>query len=244
MSLVALLALQQSARGEVVPSGIALHLIAVTKGGRTWSPKGGPAPDRDYLKHLSFGVRDLMFVVEYDRPSGRDFGRIAMQFPGGIVWATGTDTIDFTVRDTKKGHRWYAIGTAGPAPSSAYSDLRVGYAFGHWRTADKFLVRNGKLLSHRGIATISGLSASKSPYRSEADVHFRVGIPKSLTTKAVRVIAYDGRGHLLESHGSATLTPSGGTDYFFAGPFRTLARIEVQTQPYVWTTFRNVKIKP
>ncbi|MFI5386341.1 MAG: hypothetical protein ACHQ50_09495 [Fimbriimonadales bacterium] len=175
-------------------------------------------------------------------PSSNDYPRIAFQIlPNGKISESGTNTIDFYASRGRK-NRWYALGSGGSGLPVRRADVRVGYAYSHWKTTGTVRVIKGKLQKHRGTLKISGLAESHAPNRPETDVHFSIEREKTTEASAFRVVAYDNHGRILENHGSQSLGSS--IDYYFGGSISTLAKIEVQTQPYSWVIFRGVTLRP
>gem|GEM_PF-3637153 len=202
-------------------------------------PERRPAPERVYLQKLPLDPHALLFVLEYQRPASEDYARLALQLlPDGKVTVCGTNTIDFSIHHGLGGpDRWYAIGgSIERAPRADRADLRVGYAYGRWKTADTIYVRHGKIRNGHASSIISHLAES-APL-----VHFQVDLPKSLVQLAVRIVAFDKHGRPLESYGSTTMRSA--TDYAFKGAAPNLARIEIQTQPYTWAVFKGVAVRP
>lgn len=246
-AVLALAAIQASSgKGMMVklPSGQALHLIAVGSGPATWSPDGGPAPQREYLGDSGWDFGGIAFVVEYERPPTKDYARIAMQLlPDGAIMPCGTNTIDVWGKRSFSGpDRWYAIASMAHRPERKTADLRVGYAYGAWRTVESYRIKGPNIIRVKGESKVTGLAESKAPKSKAADVHFLVETPKKLDKVAVRILALDRRGTVLASHGS--ITKGSAVDYYFEGPKSRLATIEIQTQPYTWAVFKNVSLRP
>lgn len=196
------------------------------------------------MKDVHLSPNPVAFVVEFEHKAAQDYPRIAFQFPKGKVYASAL--VMKNTKDAERAHKpalWYAIGSAGPNREGATTDVRVGYAYGHWRALDTIVVREGKVRPHSGIATVTGLGSSSPQGQKAMGVRFKITLSKDLSPNASRIVAFDKKGKLLEMRGWST-TPGGVQECYFGGSPASLARIEVQTQPYVWTTFKNVKIKP
>lgn len=247
LAAISFLAVHQLATGDMratLPSGQSIHLIAVAQNGRKWSPKGGPAPLRKYLDNLSLDPAALLFVLEYQRAPSKDYPRLALQLPPkGKVTPCRTNTIDFSSpRDRKDRATWYAIGgSSGASTTADHADLRVGYAYGQWRTADTIYVRHGKILSGHSASRISHFGESVAQ-KTVPDVRFQVELPNGVASSAVRIVTFDRHGRTLNGHGSMALGTK--TEYHFQGPASNVSRIEVQTQPYTWVVFKAVILRP
>jgi len=242
ISLAAQIALTHADTWTHTVGGARVTLSAISDGAmqKVWSPAGAPVKFSDSVRtYVSKGLGGERFDARYRRIFVRvgpaaEMPTVAFQVGRALV-APAAGTL------LEQAHTWVVLGDANTRESAVR--VRVGIGTGVWKTI-------GKLNQGRtGNATRDGFGFVRSIRPWEA-VHNHskseltiadVMIPPATEATTYRVVAFDRNGKSMTASGTMR-EPNGLTHAYFAGKYANLARLELQTRPFLWTVFDHVKL--
>jgi len=222
-------------------SGKAISIVAVGANQEVWAPDGGPAKRRPYFDFLRHGG-DPSLAVEcrhatLDPGPGLAVrvvpkGEVVRCHVRGPVWAFQSKS------DKEIDPNYVGIGTIEPTSDSTV-DLAVGHAAGKWNLQAVF--KPGQVTTKSDMRGIQFGQLRKSIERSSA-FEIEVTIPKNLDQSDFRVIAIDKNGKSISR--LRGFSQKRTETHIFAGPISRVAKIQVDSRPYEWITFKGVRVQP
>jgi hypothetical protein len=227
----------------VMPNGTKLTLTAISDGQQAWSPSGDslsklPLPQhwQEVLKPSGAPLPNRMVYVRTES-STVGMPSFAIQIPPAPTSAFGSTLLDDdSAQDPKKRQIWYGFTSIDRTGKTA--DVRIGLAEGKWSKVEAIRYRGAPL---KGSKFLHAVHIGKPPHSSKSVV-VEATYPSVRAKNAYRIEAYDKKGKEFLSGGSMSRPGKTYTEYWFDGDLRSLGRIELQSRPYTWTTFKGVPL--
>jgi hypothetical protein len=231
---------------------------------RSWSVDGVTAPYRAVGIFAEF-VQDkkltpkpnpdntLAIVFRIIRPKASDAPSVAFKRPGQVARSAAWTYLG----DEGMGNpQIWTAGLSRPFKDASIN-LMVGVSESKWRTDSMYSYNHGKLryragvnisaniLSYKKGDLIPVVPGSKVKHKAKQEGCVVTAKLPLTTERAYQIVALDRGGKPLSGGGTMTPTTSRMPTYFwFSGKPSTLSRIEFQTRPYEWTSFRDIHLKP
>lgn len=192
----------------------------------------------------------LAIVFKLVRREKSDSPSVAFRRVGDSNWSP-----TWTLLDPGRGDpQTWTAGLSRPFDTESI-DLMVGVSEARWKTVSRYSLRQNKLKLRIGVDISAQMLAYKpgdvvtimpgsKVTQKVKDEGFRVTVKLPSTPSAYRVVALDRNGR--DTGGGGSMTSEGSkmaTCYWFGGKPSNVARIEFQTRPYEWTTFRDIRLR-
>lgn len=231
-----------------LPGDVTIRLIGTssTKDG-LYSPDGKWVPRKSLPPSVGFEPYATMFgsslgkravVVEAVTPhlDKMDHPGMALRTAGRPFW-----TMNAIILERVGTARWIGIGYL-PALKPGAASFEIGVAASVWKPAGKVRYREGKPVGRTGMRFLRTMDTRK-PAMAGQSVRVSIRLPSQVDGQDVRVTVFGRKGSEMERAGSRAYWPKSGIqEYYALGRMRDVSRIELQTRPYRWVRFANVKV--